>query len=278
MQSEILAQVPLASGSGSFVVRSSEEDGTIGVLAMATTLGPICVRCELPDAPRGYAAGRALTELEIAPYDFAAAAINDVLQDAVGAAARYTQTIGRFESPDTHAAFHVIMRAALHDESCRQYMTDLVNLSRAHTNEEFNFIQSHLSQAPGSLSAALATMTPDQVQALAARYRRAYDLIQDALPWLTEGLRTLLGQLQQGEFVQARETMIRRYKDRYVDQSARVQDEVGRDSPIEHYTVGGAPINVGKYRECVGCTCADPCADGSCESCCECSKTEGHEH
>ena len=63
------------------------------------------------------------------------------MQDALSAGDRYTQTIGRFEAPQTHEAFHVIMRAALHDESCRQYMTDLVNLSRAHTNEEFNFLR-----------------------------------------------------------------------------------------------------------------------------------------
>ena len=193
-----------------------------------------------------------------------------VLVDAVSAGERYTRNVGRFESPETHEAFHVIMRAALHDDACRQYMVDLVNLSRVHTNEEFNYIQGQIHAAPGALGERLAMMTPEQVQAQAAIFRHAYDLIQDALPWLTDGLRTLLGQLGQGEFDAARRTMLSRYKNKYIEGSPTVQTEVGRVSPVEHYTVGGAPINVGKYRECVGCTCADPCADGSCESCCNC--------
>ena len=261
-----VARVSLPSGDGEFVVHAGEDEGTYGLFIKATAIGPIAARCELPDVGMLFETGRALTELEIAPYDFAAAAINDVLQDAVGAADRYTQTIGRFESPETHEAFRVIMRSALHDGESRQYLTDLVNLSRAHTNEEFNYVQSQL----GAASERLGSLTPDQVQALAGHYRRAYKLVQDALPWLQDGMRTLLGQLQQGDFAQARAAMRRRFKDRYVDDTVAVQNEVGRASPVEHYTVGGAPINVGKYRACVGCTCPDPCADGSCESCCEC--------
>ena len=267
-QRQVLANITLASGS--FVVQSDEDEGTFGILSLATPMGPIRTRCDLPDAGVAFETGRALTELEIAPYDFAAAAINDVMQDALSAGDRYTQTIGRFESPEVHEAFNVILRAALHDDSCRQYMTDLVNLSRARTNEEFNFLQAQIRAVPGGLGARLAAMTPEQVQAEAAQYRHAYERVQDALPWLTEGLRTILGQLQQGKFAEARGTMLRRYKDQYVDGSVAVQNEVGRASPIEHYTVGGAPINIGKYRECVGCTCPDPCADGSCESCCNC--------
>ena len=263
----------IALTSGKFSVHSGEDEGTFGVLCLSTMMGPLQMRCDLPDAAVAYETGRALTELEIAPYDFAAAAINDVMQDALSAGDSYTQTIGRFESPETHEAFHVIMRAALHDDSCRQYMTDLVSLSRAHTNEEFNFLRAQIHAMPGGMGARLAAMTPDQVQQAAEEYLHAYDLVQDALPWLTEGLRAILGQLQQGRFAEAKATMLRRYKDKYVDGSASLQDEVGRASPVEHYSVGGAPINVGKYRECVGCTCADPCADGECEpceSCCNC--------
>lgn len=267
-QPQVLAKVTLASGN--FVVQSGEDDGTFGILALTTSMGPMHVRCDLPDTGSLYETGRSLTELEIAPYDFAAAAVNDLLQDAVSAGERYTRNVGRFESPETHEAFHVIMRAALHDDACRQYMVDLVNLSRVHTNEEFNYIQGQIHAAPGALGERLAMMTPEQVQAQAAIFRHAYDLIQDALPWLTDGLRTLLGQLGQGEFDAARRTMLSRYKNKYIEGSPTVQTEVGRVSPVEHYTVGGAPINVGKYRECVGCTCADPCADGSCESCCNC--------
>jgi len=168
----------------------------------------------------------------------------------------------------------VIMRAALHDDSCRQAMTDLVNLSGAHTNEEFNFLQAHIDAEPGTLGARLATMTPQQVQQVADHFRRAYDLVQDALPWLSDGLRTLLGQLQRGEITSSRTP--RRFRDRYVDGPAATHGTGGTASattPVENYTTGGAPINVGKYRACVGCTCTDPCADGSCESCCECSKS-----
>src|SRR5271166_189664 len=263
-----LARIALPSGGGDFVVHSGAGQGTFGVLTLAATpMGPICTRCELPDVTDLFDTGRALTELEIAPYSFSAAAINDVLQDAVGAAERYTRTIGRFEAPETHEAFHVIMRAALQDEGCRQFMTDLVNLSRAHTNQEFNFVRSRIECAPGSMGARLAAMTPEQVQELAAQFRHAYDLVQDALPWLSDGLRTLLGQLQRGQYAQARGSMQRRFKDKYVSEApSQAAEDVGA-SPVAKYTVGGAPINVGKYRACTGCTCADPCADGSCESC-----------
>jgi hypothetical protein len=271
----IVADIPLpgnparGQSAGRFVVHQKQDGQTVGILSTSTPFGPLHSQCDLPDVDAD--TGRALTELEIAPFDFAAASINDVLQDAVGAAGRYAQTIGRFESPDTHEAFHVIMKAALEDMNCRRFLSDMVHLSRARTNEEFNAIQSQIQGAPETLSASLATMTPEQVQALSAHYRRAYGLIQDALPWLSQPLRELVGQLREGRFGQARESMLRRYKTKYVDRSPNVQNEVGRADPVEHYTAGGAPINVGKYRECTGCTCPDPCADGNCESCCECS-------
>jgi len=288
-----LAEIRLQNGS--FVVFQDEEGPTFGLLSLGTPMGALRTRCDLPTHRHGV--GYTRTELEIAPFDFASAAVNDLpqnarasgdyefaamamndlMQDALASGRQYIETVGRFESQDTQAAFYVIMKAALGDEECRQFLTDLVQLAHMVPNEAFATFQQQLAGIKcDAMSKQLAGMTPDQVQKLDATYRRAYGLVQDALPWLTEGLRKLFGDLREGRFAEARESMMRRYREKYAETSLQTQNEVGRADPVEHYTVGGAPINVGKYRDCVGCTCSDPCADGSCASCCDCSS--GHAH
>ena len=266
---QTLANIPLKNGT--FHVQGDGRRA-VGYLTLGTRLGAFQTACEI-GRPSGAVTGRALTQLDIAPFDFAAAALNDVLQDAVGASAKYIETIGRVEPTETHHAFHVIMKSALGDQQSKQFMTDLVGLAQSRTNVEFTSRQQAIAARGQTASTTLASMTPDQVQKMAATYRHAYEMVQEALPALTEGVRTLLGQLRSGRLQEAQESMLRRYTDYYADTNKQVQDEVGRGNPVEHYTTGGAPINTGKYKECVGCTCADPCADGSCQSCtnCECS-------
>jgi len=266
---QTLADIPLKNGKFHVL---GDGRRTVGYLTLGTRLGAFQTWCEI-GRPAGVSTGRALTELEIAPFDFAAAALNDVLQDAVGASTKYIETIGRTEPSETHHAFHVIMKSALGDSQSKQFMTDLVGLAQSRTNVEFTSRQQAIRARGPTASTPLAGMTPDQVQKSAATYRHAYEMVEEALPALTESVRTLLGQLRAGQLNEARDLMLRRYTDFYADTNKQVQDEVGRNNPVEHYTTGGAPINTGKYKECVGCTCADPCADGSCQSCtnCECS-------
>lgn len=253
-----------------------DNDGrTIGLLTLGTPIGVVCTQCELNQPRRmDVETGRSHTELEIPAFSFAAAALNDVLQDAVGAAKNYAETIGRFESSDTHAAFHTIFKSALGDLDSRQFLGDLRDLANAQTNTEFSSKQQqiHARMAPELASEKLAMMTPEQVQKLADDYHRAYQLVKEALPWLTERMDKLLGRLRDGRIEEARSELAREMAARYQETSVTAQDEVGRDNAVERYTVGGAPINVGKYRACVGCDCPDPCAGGTCVTCstCEC--------
>src|SRR5271154_184277 len=177
---QTLASIPLKNGT--FHVQGDGRRA-VGYLTLGTRLGAFQTACEI-GRPSGAVTGRALTQLDIAPFDFAAAAPNDVLQDAVGASAKYIETIGRVEPTETHHAFHVIMKSALGDQQSKQFMTDLVGLAQSRTSAE--------------------------------------------LPALTEGVRTLLGQLKSGRLQEAQETMLRRYTDYYADTNKQVQDEVGR--------------------------------------------------
>lgn len=275
---EAIANIPLHKGK--FEVY---QDGarTVGYLTLGTSIGLVRTQCEMSQPLHMDETGNTQTELEIPAFSFAAAALNDVLQDAISSGVQYAATIGRFESSDTHAAFHTIFKSALGDLDSRQYMADLVALYNAPSNIAFTNIQQDIfaRMAQASSSERLASMTPEQVQKLGADYYRAYQMVKEALPWLTERMDTLLGRLKDGRIEEAREHLAREMASQYAETSASAQEEVGRDNPVERYTVGGAPINVGKYRACVGCTCEDPCADGSCEGCvsCECNSS-GHNH
>jgi hypothetical protein len=121
----------------------------------------------------------------------------------------------------------------------------------------------------------LAMMSPDQVQQTGSVVTRALSVIEDALPWLTQNLTRLYEQLRSGRLQEAAHEMTRKFRAAYAEVDAQAQDDVGGEtSPREHYTVGGAPINVGKYRSCVGCTCGDPCGAGGCACGCACGPEE----
>ena len=158
------------------------------------------------------------------------------------------------------------------DLDSRQFLADLRALANARSNVEFTDKQQEivLRRAPASSSEKLAAMTAEQIQKFANDYHHAYQLVNEALPWLTERMGRLLGRLKEGRIEEARSELARELQARYAETSVAAQDEVGRDNAVEHYTTGGAPINVGKYRACVGCDCPNPCSGGTCPTCSSC--------
>jgi len=99
---------------------------------------------------------------------------------------------------------------------------------------------------------------------------KAHEMIKDALPWLTRDMQLLVDRLKAGDYGPARSDLAQRFVDKYAGQVAAAKSAAETPAdPRAEYTTGGCPINVGKYRACVGCECDDPCASG-CECKCDC--------
>lgn len=264
-----LAEIALSKGKFKVERRQGHDEGH---LTVGTPIGQIraiiLLSPSLAGQPSAYDTGRTAAPIDIAPFDFAASAVNWVMQDAVSSGVSYMGNVAANESSAVHAAIHVIFKAALGDVECRQMMEDLAALSRAPTNIAFNQIQGSILARCGSCQNPMGSMTPDQIAKLAATYHRAYTLVESALPWLTENMNRLLAQLAAGHIDAAKADVAKRFVHGYGAAMNTEKKTDAESSPVEHYTTGGAPINIGKYRACVGCKCDDPCKNGcSCGSC-----------
>ncbi len=166
-----LAEIALSKGK----FRSSDARGmdegpshgghAIGQIRAINILSP-----SLAGQTSPYDTGRTAAPIDIAPFDFAASAVNWVMQDAVSSGVTYAGNVASNESSAVHGAIHVIFKAALGDIECRQMMEDLAALSRAQTNVAFNQIQGAILARCGSCQNPMGSMTPDQIAKLAATY------------------------------------------------------------------------------------------------------------
>jgi|SRR5579859_210666 len=237
--------IPVVSGTFE-VVRG--DDGLLhGTLDVDTAIGHMQVLVDIgkPPASADQAGRTDGFNIDWGSVDYTAHALNYVLQDAASSGVTYVGADsacggGAQVCGEKQKAARRVLRAALGSEPDRAYLRDLT--MQAETG----------AVAPGR--------SLEQVQKEAEAHARVYEALKNQTPWITKELARAKAAIESGSLAHWKEHVGRRLEDRFGG-AEKVKER------FDHFIVAGAPMNLGQYRRCTGCTCTDPFGSCVCGAC-----------